>query len=97
MVGLVKIDCPRLAVPFTYTGNSLYHRRGTTVDRGGYAVGPQWTGERDCRGLRNNLRGGERVGEKNLDCTVQRLTKRHTSMRSLKFIVTQMKCLISLL
>ena len=26
MAGQVKIDCPRLPVPFTYTGNLLYHR-----------------------------------------------------------------------
>ena len=27
-------------------------------------LGPRWTGERDCRGLRTILRGGERAGEK---------------------------------
>ena len=31
---------------------------------------PRWTGERDCRGLRTILHGGEGAGEKTLDCTV---------------------------
>ena len=55
----VIIDCQRLPVPFTYTGNSIYHR-GIC---GGSAMGPRRTGERDCRGLRKILRGGKRTGE----------------------------------
>ena len=27
----VKIDCQCLPVPFSYTGNSIYHRRSATV------------------------------------------------------------------
>ena len=61
MARQVKLDCPRLPVPFTYTGNSIYHR-GSAADQ---------PSERNCRGLRTILRGGKRAGEKKkLDCTV---------------------------
>ena len=52
-----------IAVPFSYIGISIYRRR-TAAD-------PRWTGERDGRGLRTILRGGERAGEKTLDCAVR--------------------------
>ena len=39
----------------------------TTADRCRFAVGPQRTGERNCRGLRTILR---ELVKKNLDCTV---------------------------
>ena len=66
----VKIDCPRLPVPYTYTGNSIYHS-GSDADRGVSAMGQRRTGERDCRGLRKKSPRVEQAGEKkNLDCTV---------------------------
>ena len=44
----VKGDDPHIPVPFTNTGNKIYHR-GSAANRGGLAVGPRWTDERDCR------------------------------------------------
>ena len=47
----------------------------TTPDRSRSAVGPQWTGERDCR-RQKILRRGKRAGEKkNVDSTVCPKTK----------------------
>ena len=63
----VKIDYPRLPVPFTYTGNSKYQHRQLLVRK----VGPRGTGEPDCRGLGEILCGGELAGGKThrLYCT----------------------------
>ena len=55
----VNIDCPRLPVPFTYKGNSIYHS----------VVVPRRTDEQDCRDLITILRWVERAGKNNLDCT----------------------------
>ena len=57
-----------IAVPFSYIGSSIYRHR-TAADPRWFAV----YGERDCRGLRTILRGGERAGEKkkHLDCAVR--------------------------
>ena len=50
-------------VNFDYSRSFIKVTQYTTADRGGSAVGPRRTGERDCRELRRILRGSKRAGE----------------------------------
>ena len=66
----VKIYCPRLPVPFTYTGNSVYHHRS--------AADPRLVHGRNVSGIaggsEKSSAGGVRAGENyktGLYCTVK--------------------------
>ena len=60
----VKIDCPRLPIPFTYTGNWIRRGGASAADprsvRGGQVSGITGGGG----GLRKIIRGDDRAGEK---------------------------------
>ena len=68
MARQIKIDCPRLPVPFTYVYMQV--TQYTIADCGGSPVGPRQTDERDWGGAKTHLCWGEQAGEKTLDCTV---------------------------
>ena len=73
MARQVKIDFPSLPVPFTYTGNSVYHRGPLRIRAGSAADRLA-----ELQGAKNN---SPRDGEKTLDCTVY-LTRIHAMLES---------------
>ena len=64
MARQVKVDCPILPVPFTYTGNSIYHRGPPRTRRGPRRICGGGGSAAIAGGLRTILRGVERAGEK---------------------------------